>query len=64
MTRDGTAEPSQGTKFLGASGDMEIYFSPVLLTTRSIGNLTRLIHTLLYKMAIHVRYDEYSQKRR
>ena len=29
------------------------YFSPVQLTTSRIGNLTRLIHTLLYVMTIH-----------
>ena len=35
-----------------ARGQENIIF-PVQLTTSRIGNLTRLIHTLLYVMAIH-----------
>ena len=54
LTRDGKAEPvSRGTKFSGAIGDMEMFIFPVRLTTSRIGNLTRLIHTLLYVMTIH-----------
>ena len=34
-------------------GDREIFIFPVQLTTSRIGNLTRLIHTLLYVMTIH-----------
>ena len=36
------------TKFSGANGDRELLIFPVQLTTSSIGNLPRLIHTLLY----------------
>ena len=41
------------TKFSGTHGDRGILFFPVQLTTSRIGNLTRLIHTLLYVMTIH-----------
>ena len=34
-------------------GDRGIFIFPVQLTTSRIGNLTRLIHTLLYVMTIH-----------
>ena len=34
-------------------GDRGIFIFPVQLTTSRIGNLTRLIHTLLYGMTIH-----------
>ena len=40
-------------KFSGASADRGIFIFPVQLTTSRIDNLTRLIHTLLYVMAIH-----------
>ena len=47
LTRDGTAEPVSRDKILRhARGQGNIIF-PVQLTTRRIGNLTRLIHTLL-----------------
>ena len=36
-------------------------FFPVQLTTSRIGNLTRLIHTLLYVMTIHTYVHTYSQ---
>ena len=52
-TRDGTAEPVSRDEIIGANGDREILFSPVQLTTSRIGNLTRLIHTLLYVMTIN-----------
>ena len=39
-------------------GDRGIFIFPVQLTTSRIGNLTRLIHTLLYVMTIHT-YDTY-----
>ena len=41
--------PSRETKFSGANEDrkMKILIFPVLLTMSRIGNLTRLIHTLL-----------------
>ena len=53
LTRDGTAEPSRETKFSGTHGDRRMLIFPVQLTTSRIGNLTRLIHTLLYVMTIH-----------
>ena len=39
--------PSREIKFSGADGDRKTFISPVQLTTRRIGNPTRLIHTLL-----------------
>ena len=51
LTRDGTAEPE--TKFSGTYGDKGIFIFTVELTTSRIGNLTRLVHTLLYVMTIH-----------
>ena len=53
LTRDGTAEPVSQTKFSGTHGDRGTFIFPVQLTTSRIGNLTRLIHTLLYVMTIH-----------
>ena len=44
---------SRETKFSGANADREIFIFPVQLTTSRIGNLTRLVHTLLYVMTIH-----------
>ena len=41
------------SKFSGTHGDREIFIFPVQLITSRIGNLTRLIHTLLYVMTIH-----------
>ena len=53
LTRDGTAEPvSRDQTLRHARGQGNIIF-PVQLTTSRIGNLTRLIHTLLYVMTIH-----------
>ena len=53
LTRDGTAEPVSRHQILRhARGQGNVHF-PVQLTTSRIGNLTRLIHTLLYVMAIH-----------
>ena len=46
----GRLNPSRETKFSGTYGDR---IFPVQLTTSRIGNLTRLIHTLLYVMAMH-----------
>ena len=46
LTRDGTTKPSRETKFSGANVDREIFIFPVQLTKSSIGNLTRVIHTL------------------
>ena len=59
LTRDGTAEPvSRGQILRHARGQGNIIF-PVQLTTSRIGNLTRLIHTLLYVMAIHTYIHTY-----
>ena len=53
LTRDGTAEPVSRDQILRhARGQGNIVFS-VQLTTSRIGNLTRLIHTLLFVMTIH-----------
>ena len=49
LTRDGTAEPVSRDQFLRRelNAEREIFIFPVqLMTTRRIGNLTRLIHTL------------------
>ena len=46
LTRDGTAEPVSRDQILRhVRGQGNIYF-PVQLTTSTIGNFTRLIHTL------------------
>ena len=53
LTRDGAAEPISRDQILRhARGQGSIIF-PVQLTTSRIGNLTRLIHTLLYVMTIN-----------
>ena len=49
----GRLNPSRETKFLGTHGDKGNIIFPVQLTTSRIGNLTRLIHTLLCVMTIH-----------
>ena len=43
----------------GTHGDRGILIFPVQLTTSRIGNLTRLIHTLLYVMIIHTYIHTY-----
>ena len=53
LTRDGTAEPVSRDQISGTYGDREMFIFPVQLTTSRIGNLTRLIHTLLYVTTIH-----------
>ena len=45
--------PSREIKFSGANGDRDIFPFPVQLTTRRIGNLTRLIHNLAICVTIH-----------
>ena len=53
LTRDETVEPVSRDQILRhARGQGNIIF-PVQPTTSRIGNLTRLIHTLLYVMTIH-----------
>ena len=61
LTRDGTERdgtgrlnPCRETKFSGTNGDRETFIFPVQLTTSRIGSLTRLIHSLLHVMTIHV----------
>ena len=49
----GWLNPSRETKFSGTHGDRGIFIFPVQLTTSRIGNLTRLIYTLLYVTTIH-----------
>ena len=48
----GMPNPSRETKFSGKNADRVIFIFPVQLTTSRIGNLTRLIYTLLaiYRM--------------
>ena len=46
----GRPNPFREAKFSGANGDREMFISPVQLTTSRIGDLTRLIHTLLCVM--------------
>ena len=54
LTRDGRRpNPFRETKFSGANGDREIYIFSVQLTTSKIGNLTRLLHTLLHVMTLN-----------
>ena len=61
LTRDGTAEPVSRDQILRhARGQGNVIFS-VQLTTSRIGNLTRLIHTLLYVMTIHTYIHTYIQ---
>ena len=48
----GRPGPSRETKFSGANGDREMVIFSVQLAMRRIGNLTRLIHALLYVMII------------
>ena len=50
LTRDGTGEPVSRDQ---AYGDRGIFIFPVQLATSRIGNLTRLINTLLWVMTIH-----------
>ena len=59
LTRDGTAELVSRDQFSGANGDREIIIFPVQLTTGRIGNLARLIHTLLFVMSMHAYVHTY-----
>ena len=54
LTRDGTAEPISRDQILRHARGQENIIFPVQLTTSRIGNLTLLIHTLLYVMTIHI----------
>ena len=55
----GRLNPSRETKFSGTHGDRGILIFSVQLTTSRIGNLTRLIHTLLYVMTVHTHIHTY-----
>ena len=57
--KTGRLNLSRETKFLGTYRDRGIFIFPVQLTTSRIGNLTRLIHTLLYVMTIHTYIHTY-----
>ena len=59
LTRDGTAEPVSDQILRHARGQGDTIFFPVQLTTCRVGNLTRLIHTLLYVMTIHTYIHTY-----
>ena len=62
LTWDGTAEPVSRDQILRhARGQGDIFF-PVQLTTSRIGNLTRLIHTLLHVMTIHTYIHAYAKR--
>ena len=60
LTRDGTAEPVSRDQILRHARGQGNIISPVQLTTSRIGNLTRLIHTLLYVMTIHTYIHTYN----
>ena len=55
LTRDGTVEPVSRDQILRHVRGQGIFIFPVQLTTSRIGNLTRLIHTLLYQILRHAR---------
>ena len=64
LTRDGTAEPISRDQILRhVQGQGNIIF-PVQLTTSRIGNLTWLIHTLLYVRTTHTYIHTYIQTRK
>ena len=53
-TRDGTAEPVSRDRILRRErGQGKVLIFPLQMTTSRIGQLTRLIHTLLCVMTIH-----------
>ena len=59
VERDCRTHPSRETKFSGANVDRDIFFFNAQLTTCSIGNLTRLIHTFAICVTIHTySYDK------
>ena len=49
----GLPNPSRETKFSGTNAGRKIFIFIVQLTTSSIGNLTRLVHTLAMCVTIH-----------
>ena len=55
LTRDGIAESVSRDQILRCKREQKIFILPVQLTTSRIGNLIRLIHTLLSVRTIHTR---------
>ena len=58
LTRGGTVETVSRTKLSGADSKKKKK-NPAKLTTSRIGNLTRLIHTLLNVLTIHEFFSIY-----
>ena len=63
LTRDGTAEPISRDQILRHTRGQGNIIFPVQLTTSRIGNLTWLIHTLLYVMTIHTYIHTYLKEK-
>ena len=59
LTRDGTADPVSRDQILWHARRQGNMIFPVQLTTSRIGDLTRLIYTLLYVMTIHTYIHKY-----
>ena len=59
LTREGAAESVSRDQILRHAREQGNIIFPVQLTTSRIGNLTRLIHTLLYVMTIHTYIHTY-----
>ena len=55
LTRGGTAEPVTRNQILRRKREEGNICFPVQRTKTRVGNLTRLVHTLLYAMTIHTR---------
>ena len=56
LTRDGTAEPVSRDEILRRERGQGKNIFPVQLTTSIVGNLTRLIHSLLKVLGIHTTF--------
>ena len=54
LARDGTAEAVSRDQILRRERGQEILIFPVQLTTSRIGNLPRVIHTLLLELELYV----------
>ena len=54
LTRDGMVEPVPRDQILRYARGQGILIFPVQLTTSRVSNVTRLIHTLLCVMTIHI----------
>ena len=62
LTRDGTAEPVSRDQILGRErGQREMLNLPAQLTMYGIGNLTRLIHTLVIYMCDRIHMYTYNK---